>query len=98
MPAHYVNKFLDNLTSLPAIGIEIKPYPSDLQVAMVTFIGFDSYPMDTVRIAMDPDTRKWVLENGDNVLRIFPSSLELRLTPEAYGIEPQPPTQESKTP
>lgn len=96
VPAHYVNKFLDNLTNLIAPDIEIKPYPSELQIATVTFFGFDSYPMDAVRIAHYPDTKKWVLENGDNVLRVFPDSLELRLTSADYGIQLQ--TQESKTP
>jgi len=96
VPTHYVNKFLDNLTNLPAPDIEIKTYPIDLQVASVTFIGFDSFPMDTVRIAKDPELNKWAFENGDNVLRIFPGSLELRLTPEDYGITSQP--QESNTP
>lgn len=98
VPAHYVNKFLDNMTSLKAPEIRIEQYPSDLQVATVKFIGFDSFPMDTVRIVRDRDTKKWAFENGDNVLRIFPSSLELRLTPADYGIEPQPQVQESKTP
>ena len=98
VPAHYVNTFLNNMTNLIAPDIQIKPYPSDLQVASVTFIGFDSFPMDTVRIAKDPDLNQWAFENGDNVLRLFPGSLELRLTPEDYAIEPQPQVQESKTP
>ena len=98
VPTHYVNTFLNNMTSLIAPDIQIKPYPSDLQVASVTFIGFDSFPMDTVRIAKDPDLNQWAFENGDNVLRLFPGSLELRLTPEDYSIEPQAQAQESKTP
>ena len=86
------------MTNLKAPDILIKPYQSELQVAMITFIGFDSRPMDTVRIAKDPDTMKWAFENGDNVLRIFPSSFEMRLTPEDYGIVPQAQPLESKTP
>ncbi len=96
VPAHYVNNFLTNLTDLKAPEIELRPYPSELEVATVTFIGFDSFPIDAVRIAYNPDTKKWALENGDNVLRVFPDSLELRLTPADYGIKPLP--QESKTP
>ena len=55
---------------------------------MVTLFGFDTRPLDTIRIARDPETGKWALENGDNVLRVFPASLQPRLTSADYGLLP----------
>ena len=55
-------------------------------MATITLHGFDAMPMDTVRIARDPQTRKWAIENGDDVLRIFPETLSLRLRPGDFGL------------
>lgn len=81
-----VDELLDQLTSLRAPLVEIMDYPSDLEVATITLYGSGMRPLDTVRIARELDTGRWALENGDNVLRIFPESLSMRLTPEDFGL------------
>jgi len=52
-------------------SIAIGPYPRSLQVATITFEGYDCMPMDTVRIAKQEDGQ-WILDNGENVLRLHP--------------------------
>jgi len=54
-----------------AVSIAIGPYPRSLQVATITFEGYDRMPMDTVRIAKQEDGQ-WILDNGENVLRLHP--------------------------
>ena len=70
------------LTETHPSEINIQPYPRDLEVATITFLGFDQKPIDTVRIAKDPDSERWILENGDDVLRFFKVSMvHINLTP-----------------
>ena len=88
VPAESVNELLQQLTTLRATEVIIKDYPYELEVATVTMRGFDNKPIDTVRIAREADTGRWALENGDNVLRIFPESLHLLLTPSDFGLQP----------
>ena len=93
VPAGTVNELLEQLTSLQAAQIRIQDYPHDLEVATITMRGFDDRPIDTVRIAREKDTGRWLLENGDNVLRVFAESLQLRLTPGDFGLQsPAPDT------
>jgi hypothetical protein len=54
------------------VSVAIGPFPRDLQVATVTFEGYDRLPMDTVRIALQEDG-SWILDNGENVLRLHRS-------------------------
>ncbi|MEE8155681.1 MAG: DUF4340 domain-containing protein [Phycisphaerales bacterium] len=91
VPPGTVNELLEQLTSLQAAQIRIMEYPQDLQVATITMRGFDNRPIDTVRIARERDTGRWLLENGDNVLRVFAESLQLRLTPADFGLQSSPP-------
>ena len=91
VPAGTVNELLEQLTSLQAAQITIREYPQDLQVATITMRGFDNIPIDTVRIAREENTGRWWLENGDNVLRVFAESLQLRLTPGDFGLQSPPP-------
>lgn len=84
--AALVDDLLRNLTELRAPRVSIEPYPMEKQVALVTFSGFGDKPIDTVRIVKDDANGQWGLENGDNVLRIFPASLKLRLNLEDYGL------------
>jgi hypothetical protein len=43
-----------------------------LQVATITFEGYDRIPMDAVRIAQQEDG-SFILDNGENVLRLHPA-------------------------
>jgi len=88
VPPAYVGQLLTNLCELRAPDVMQSPYPRDLHVATITLIGFDGRPLDTVRIARETEEhgRNWAFENGDNVLRIYPESLKLRLTPGDYGL------------
>ena len=90
VPAESVNELLQQLTTLRASQLKIEDYPYELEVATITMRGFDNKPIDTVRIAREADTGRWVLENGDNVWRIFPESLHLLLTASDFGLQPPP--------
>ena len=85
--AEAVNELLQQLTALQAPAVEFKPYPRELEVATITFHGFDGKALDTVRIAQEKDTGRWALENGDNVLRVFPPGLKLSLTADDFGLK-----------
>jgi hypothetical protein len=85
-PAALVDELLQQLTALQAPDVQFKDYPRELEVATVTLHGFDGKAFDTVRIAQEVDAGAWILENGDNVLRVFPPGLELRLAADDYGL------------
>ena len=51
--------------------VVIGEYPRVHELATITFEGYDLTPLDTVRVARDPDG-SFILENGDNVLRLHP--------------------------
>jgi hypothetical protein len=80
-------ELLHQLTDLRAADVQLRTFPRDLQVATVTLHGYDGRPMDTVRIARDPQDDRWAMDDGDDVLRVYPSGLGLRLTAEEYGLE-----------
>jgi hypothetical protein len=87
VPRGLVDEFLSTLTELRGDDVILQEvYPHDLEVAVVTFYGFDDRPRDTVRVLRDPDTGNWALENGDNVLRVFSQTLPMRLTPSDFGL------------
>ena len=86
VPAGMVTELLEQLTNLRAPEVKIQPFPRELEVATITMHGFDARPIDTIRIAQDSQTGQWALENGDDVLRLFPASMRLRLTPSDFGI------------
>jgi hypothetical protein len=48
--------------------------------------GFDARPLDTVRVARDPETGRWALDNGDDVLRMFPAETPIPMTPADFGL------------
>lgn len=83
-------QLLDTLTKVQATSIDLRPYPRASEVATITLYGFDAMPMDTVRVARLDATATadaaWILENGDNVLRIHPASIVLPLTPTAFDL------------
>ena len=84
--AAQAQELLDQLCTLRAPNIEFKAYPVDLEIATITLHGFDQKALDTVRIAQETDKPGTALENGDNVLRVFPQGLKLRLTAADYGL------------
>lgn len=82
------DELLDLLSGRRADEVELRPWPRELEMATVTLYGFDARPMDTVRIARDPATGRWALENGDSVLRLFPAETTVPLTWEALHPTP----------
>jgi hypothetical protein len=84
-----VDTLLEQLTARRADRIDVLSYPRDLQVATITMNGFDARPLDTVRVARDPETGAWALDNGDGVLRIFPGETPMPLTPADFGLTGQ---------
>lgn len=86
-PTH-VQVLLDQLTTLRAVSVQIvEQYPRELEVATITLHGFDGKAIDTVRVIREKETQRWGMENGDNVIRWYPASLEMKLTSAAFGSE-----------
>jgi len=84
--AAMVQELLDQLCTLQAPNVQFKTFPRELEVATVTLYGFDGKALDTVRIAQEKTSPSTALENGDNVLRVFPQGLKLRLTAGDFGL------------
>lgn len=85
-----VQTFLEMLTTARAIRIEIVDLPMFSAAGRsITLFGFDGRPLDTVRFGMSlPDEAEaLIMDNGDNVWRIFPDGTEIPLSPEDFGIE-----------
>ncbi len=85
--ATLVQELLNQLCMLRAPAVQFKSYPRELEAATITLHGFDGKAIDTVRIAQEKESPSTALENGDNVLRVFPQGLKLRLTAADFGIE-----------
>lgn len=83
-----VEQLLEALTTLRATEVELKDaYPAELERARVTLHGFDSRPMDTIRLLRETgETGRWGMENGDRVIRIHPDFLVLPLAGVDYGL------------
>ena len=77
------------LTEARSGEIVLSRFPEDLQHAIVILYGFDGRPLDTVRIAHEPQSGSWALENGDDVLRVFPATFELTLRASDFGVSPE---------
>jgi hypothetical protein len=86
--ATLVDELLAHLTQLRSSHVTFEAFPRDRQVGRITLRGFAKQPLDTVRIARDPASGEWAMDNGDDVLRLYPPSLELRLTAEQFGLQP----------
>ena len=92
VPPDRVEELLQSVTTLRATEVELRDtYPSELEQARVTLLGFDGAPLDTVRLLREePDSGRWAMENGDNVLRVHPDFLVLHLRPVDYGLAAPP--------
>lgn len=84
-----VERLLAQLTNARAGELAFTGYPADLEQAVVILHGFDDLPIDTVRIVRESDGGRWALENGDGVLRIFPTSFDPPISTTEYGITPR---------
>ena len=84
-----VERLLEFLTQRRSDRIDVMSYPRDSQVATITMYGFDARPLDTVRVARDPETGAWTLDNGDDVRRIFPAETTIPLIPADFGLTDQ---------
>ena len=83
-----VEGLLKALTETKAQAIELSPFPSSDSIATVTLVGFAGEPLDTVRIARRESDSKWILENGDGVLRLH-GSIELPISADELGFRPK---------
>jgi hypothetical protein len=81
-----VEELLEQVCRLRAPNVEFREYPRDLELAVITLHGFDGKALDTVRVAQEKDRPATALENGDNVLRVFPNGLKMRLRAADYGL------------
>lgn len=79
-----VEGLLKALSETRAQAIELAAFPSTDSIATVTLLGFGGEPLDTVRIARRESDSKWILENGDGVLRLH-GSIELPLSADELG-------------
>ena len=90
LPASPIEELLKHLTEVRAEEIAFRPMPREAQLGFITLFGFDSAPRDTIRVARDPASGKWWLDNGDDVLRVYPAAMELKLSPRDYGLPASP--------
>jgi hypothetical protein len=74
-----VARLLASLTAERAPEIKIADFPKELEVATIVLYGFDLAPKDIVRVARDPKSGRFALENGDGVVRVHPAALPLSL-------------------
>lgn len=79
-----VEGLLKALTETKAQAVELGAFPSTESIATITLVGFAGEPLDTVRIARRESDSKWILENGDGVLRLH-GSIELPITADELG-------------
>jgi len=79
-----VDGLLKALTETKAQAIELGAFPSSDSIATITLVGFAGEPLDTVRVARRESDSKWILENGDGVLRLH-GSIELPLSADELG-------------
>lgn len=89
VPRARVESLLDLLIETPGTEIAIvDTYPVDLEVGSITLIGYDRMPMDTVRVLRESeaDGFRWGLENGDRIVRIHPSLIEIPMTSGEWGL------------
>ena len=88
-----VEAFLEMLTTARATRIEIVDMPLFSAAGRsITLFGFDGRPLDTVRfgMALPGETEhldQMVMDNGDNVWRIFTDGTEIPMLPEDFGTE-----------
>jgi hypothetical protein len=85
-----VERLLEILTRVHAPNVILDAFPRENAVATITLFGYGQRPLDTVRVAYfagatSAETR-WVLENGDSVLRVFGESLQPPLAMGDYGL------------
>jgi hypothetical protein len=89
-PEH-VERLLEILCRVHAPNVAIETFPRDASVASITMRGYGQRVLDTVRVAFFPGATpadaRWVLENGDNVLRVFAESLQPPLRPRDFGLQ-----------
>jgi hypothetical protein len=81
-----VDELLSTLTETRAPEVIVQEFPSNLAYANVTFFGYDGSPLDTVRIAQEVENGRWAIENGDGVLRVFPTTTSLPISIEAWQV------------
>jgi hypothetical protein len=89
IPRKLVDGLLATLTGVQAPEVVLEKFPRGDQVASISLFGFTGAPLDTVRVAQRAGadgTPRWIVENGDDVLRVFSSLPDLRLTPEGFGL------------
>lgn len=79
---------LGSLCLARAPEIAVQAFPHEIGVGVAILRGFDGAPLDAVRIAREPDSGRYALENGDSVLRIFPATLALPLAGREHGLPP----------
>jgi hypothetical protein len=79
---------LGSLCLARAPEIAVQAFPHEIGVGVAILRGFDGAPLDAVRIAREPESGRYALENGDSVLRIFPASLALPLAGREHGLPP----------
>ena len=75
-----VDALLNWILDTKPLSVAIGQYPIEHEIATVIFAGYDLLPIDSVRIAQT-EKGEWILENGDNVLRLHASDSGDVLTP-----------------
>ena len=94
VPADRVEALIELLTDIPGSEVAIMDeYPRNLEVGTITLVGYDQRPLDTVRVLRETpeDGLRWGLENGDGVIRIHPTLLNVPLVDRDWGLRRETP-------
>ena len=91
MPVEAADGLLELICTRRPEALLVREFPRDLSEGRITLYGYGGRPLDTVMIAREatPDRGggRWILENGDDVLRFFAAETTIPLTAEAFGLE-----------
>ncbi|QOJ18741.1 MAG: DUF4340 domain-containing protein [Phycisphaeraceae bacterium] len=86
VPADAAQRLLDHLTTAQAVDCRSDPYPFAQEKAQLLLFGFDGQPIVGVRLAKLEDGR-WAMFSDDSLVRYYPGSMDLPLSPGAFGLE-----------
>jgi len=86
--ARTVEQLLVTLSDVQATSVELSPWPRERDTAIITLSGWSGHPIATIRVARLEGRANapgpWIMDNGDNILRVHTAMLELPLAREAF--------------
>jgi hypothetical protein len=82
-----VRRLLAQLTEARAGAVAFNALPADLLLGVFTLRGEGGRELARIRVAREQGGR-WALDNGEDVLRVFPEGFDVRVDASAYATAP----------